>query len=57
MTKKEIAETIELLKRELAIFQKLAEDLGISENDLEKQINHYLDTLNKLKELQKKSLD
>lgn len=49
MTKQEIAEAIEQLKRELLLFEKLAANLNIDDEDREKQINHYLDTLNKLK--------
>ncbi|MFT3702924.1 MAG: hypothetical protein QM802_11160 [Agriterribacter sp.] len=57
MTKKEIEETIQQLKQEMAIFQKIAKALSINDTDIEKQINLYLDTLNKLKDLLKKTTD
>ncbi|MGN6491756.1 MAG: hypothetical protein ACTHLE_07140 [Agriterribacter sp.] len=57
MTKREIAEAIEQLKRELLLFEKMAATLNIDQKDREKQINHYLDTLNKLKRLHNKASD
>lgn len=57
MTKQEIAEAIEQLKRELLLFEKLTANLNIYDEDREKQINHYLDTLNKLKQLHEKASD
>ncbi|HRN56795.1 MAG TPA: hypothetical protein PLL71_10105 [Agriterribacter sp.] len=57
MTKKEISETIEQVKREMVLFQNIAEELEFSEDDIQKQIDLYLDTLNKLKEQLKKATD
>ena len=57
MTKKEISETIEQVKREMVRFQKIADVLRFSEEDKQKQIDLYLDTLNKLKEQLKKATD
>lgn len=40
---------IERIKRELILYLKIAEKLEIPKKDVEKQVNLYLDDLNKLK--------
>ncbi len=57
MTKHEINETISQVKKELVVFQKKAKELGFEDEMIQAQIDHYLDTLNKLKELLKKTTD
>jgi len=57
MTKNEILRAIEDLKWEMVLFQKTAEELQFSEEDKQKQIDIYLDTMNKVKDQLKKVTD
>jgi hypothetical protein len=57
ITKNEILRAIEDLKREMVLFQKTAEELQFSEEDKQKQIDIYLDTMNKVKDQLKKVTD
>lgn len=41
-------EQIERIKQELALYLKIAERLGFSKKEIEKQVNLYLDNINKL---------
>lgn len=41
---------IERIKEELALYLRIAERLGFPKNEIEKQVNLYLDSLNKLKQ-------
>ncbi|MCO5239484.1 MAG: hypothetical protein M9904_05465 [Chitinophagaceae bacterium] len=53
MNNKEIKELIEVVKRELSLYIKLSDKLQFPENEIEKQVNKYLETLHTLQELLK----
>lgn len=55
MDNKEIERLIEEEKEQLALFLKAAKKFGISDTEIEKQINFYLDRINELKNKIKKS--
>lgn len=53
MSENEVKEQIELVKQELSLYIKIADKLKFPTDEIEKQVNKYLETLHTLQELLK----